>query len=240
MRRIAASVLMIFAPLLFAQQRKESLVLRLQLNPAADELHNDVTVRLYNTSERIVNVYIPLGLACAPAPGALWLKWTYKPAQSQALAAQGLHTSCGLNVPGADTTLLRDRLAKQQQVWKALRPGEYVDIHDTISTAAISEMCRELRGSGRLCCTEVLGARETRTEGGHGEAISRHDAYGSPSASRVAPADAPATADPVADRAVRPGDELRVPGSCLTILRDAAVHRRRHRYRQWPSFGRAL
>src|SRR5271168_2538199 len=73
-----------------------------------------------------------------------------------------------------------------------------------------------------------------------GEAISRHDACGSRSANRVALADAPAAADPVADRAVRPGDELRVPGSCLTILRDAAVHRRWYRYRQWPSFGRVL
>jgi hypothetical protein len=48
-----------------------------------------------------------------------------------------------------------------------------------------------------------------------GEAISRHDACGSRSASRVALADASAAADAVADRAVRPGDELRVPGSCL-------------------------
>ena len=44
------------------------------------------------------------------------------------------------------------------------------------------------------------------------------------SLNRVALADARAATDPVADRTVRPGDELRVPGSCLTILRDAAVH----------------
>ena len=35
-------------------------------------------------------------------------------------------------------------------------------------------------------------------------------------------------------------DELRVPGSCLTILPDAAVHRRWYRCREWPSFGRVL
>src|SRR5450432_4143571 len=71
-------------------------------------------------------------------------------------------------------------------------------------------------------------------------ATSRQDACDSCSADRVALPGAPVAADPVADTTVPLAGELRAAGSWPTTPRDAAGHRRSHRYTEWPSFDREL
>jgi hypothetical protein len=91
-----------------------------------------VTVRIYNLSNRIVNILVPRHIACAAAPGAVALEWRMKDAEHEALAKQHIRSVCeGLEM-GEAASAERDA-----RVWMHFTPGQYVDIHDTVSVAGL-------------------------------------------------------------------------------------------------------
>jgi hypothetical protein len=68
------------------------------------------------------------------------LQWSIQPTERAALAAQAVQTTCGEPTPGLSPFPIIERLAKQQHTWIALRPGQYTEVQDTLSTSGISDV----------------------------------------------------------------------------------------------------
>lgn len=129
-----------------AQQRKESLRVLLQLAPSAQPNITAVTVRIVNLTPRTVNLLVPRGLACQQKPGTLSLDWKYKgDANNAARAVESIDTLCPPQPPslGGGPGLQAD--AMQHGTWMHFAPGQYVDIHDTITTVSLVEGRYEVR-----------------------------------------------------------------------------------------------
>lgn len=137
MKALAFLLLAVTLPV-SAQQRREALTLRLQLTPTGDRALNAVTVRVYNTTDRTINLWLPKGLACAPAPGAMSLQWSFQATERAALSAQAVQTTCGDPAEVLDYGAILDRIGKQKHTWIPLEPGGYTEIHDTIAMGGIA------------------------------------------------------------------------------------------------------
>ncbi|WP_157467928.1 hypothetical protein [Edaphobacter aggregans] len=126
------------APWATAQQRKEPLKVSVQLTPLPDGTHADVTVQLFNTGRRVINVWMPKGLSCNTVPGGMSLEWQFHASGWAArMTAPAVHSSCGDIAAGVDPQAVADRIAKQQRTWIRLAPGQYAELRDELSTTGL-------------------------------------------------------------------------------------------------------
>jgi hypothetical protein len=121
-----------------AQQRREALRITVQFTPKGDGVHTNVAVRLYNVSDHAVNVWMPGGVWCRPAPGAVWLEWPYRPVDDLGREQVRVDSMCGEVTPDSDDTELVERIAKQKRVWMTLQPGQFGELADSINTADVA------------------------------------------------------------------------------------------------------
>ena len=120
-----------------AQARRESLRVSVQLTPAGDGAHSSVAVRLWNIADHPISVWLPGGIWCRTAPGAISLEWRYEPVTYLGGKQIKLETDCGQLSPGDDGSALLARIAKQKRTWIVLLPGQYAEVQDSLYTAAV-------------------------------------------------------------------------------------------------------
>ncbi len=123
-----------------AQQRREPLKMTLQLSAGADAAHSTITVRFWNVADHTVNLWMPHGVWCRPAPGAVSLEWKYMPADGVSHRLFQVTTNCGELVSASSAAALADRIAKQHRTWMHLAPGQFVEFQDSILTSALSAL----------------------------------------------------------------------------------------------------
>ena len=121
-----------------AQQQREPIAVRFQLTPVGDGVHTQVVVRLYNVSGHTVNVWMPGALWCRSAPGAVSLEWRYRATDSLGVEQTRVDSSCDSGSTDGDDAELTKRIAKQKREWRALGPGQYAEVSDSISTANVA------------------------------------------------------------------------------------------------------
>ena len=118
-----------------AQQRHESLRVGLQIAPQADGIHADVTVRIYNLSSRLVNVWLPDGIACwsDAKPGSVSLEWKFKgDYMNSARAVMGIQTTCSGDPAALGAVGPSREVRASTHVWRHFAPGQFAEIHDTL------------------------------------------------------------------------------------------------------------
>lgn len=135
---LAGMLLLLATDCGMAQQRRESLKITMQLSAGADTRHSTITVRFWNVADHVVNLWMPHGVWCRPAPGAVSLEWKFEPADGVSHRLFQVNTNCGELAPGASDAALVDRIAKQHRTWMHLAPGQFVEFQDSILTAALS------------------------------------------------------------------------------------------------------
>ncbi len=121
-----------------AQQQREPIAVRFQLTPAGDGVHTQVVVRLYNVSSHTVNLWMPSALWCGSAPGAVSLEWRYRATDSLGIEQTRVDSSCGNALVNGASGELTERVAKQKREWRALGPGQYAEVSDSINTADVA------------------------------------------------------------------------------------------------------
>lgn len=122
----------------WSQQQRETLKVTVQFTPQGDGEHTNVAVRIWNVSDRTLNLWMPGGMWCRPAPGAVWLEWHYRPVDDAGREQLRVDSTCGEMKPGSDGAALVDRIAKQKRTWMTLRPFQYGELTDSIMTAGVA------------------------------------------------------------------------------------------------------
>jgi hypothetical protein len=125
------------AATLGAQQRREALRVVLDLVPLGDGRTADVTVSLYNVSNRIVNIFVPNRIGCETAAGEVSIEWKIKATELGALATQGIQSTCVEPPPGLSGSQDIERQLKQRRTWMHFVPGQHAEVHDTLALGGL-------------------------------------------------------------------------------------------------------
>jgi hypothetical protein len=131
----AISLLACWSPYGVTQQRHDSLRVVMQLTPQADGAHAEVTVRIYNVSNRTINIWVPNWIDCDDKPGGVALEWKYKgDTMTSARAVQGIQSACIGNPPGLSESGPPSRESRAGHTWMHFAPGKYAEIHSRLMT----------------------------------------------------------------------------------------------------------
>lgn len=120
-----------------AQQRKEALRVVLDLVSLGDGRTADVTVSLYNVSNRTVNILVPKRIGCETAPGEASIEWKIKATELGALATQGIQSTCVDPSTGLSGSKDIEQHPKRPRTWMHFAPGQHAEIHDTLTLGGL-------------------------------------------------------------------------------------------------------